>query len=74
MVSKQVLEETLGECLGLERAAQQAVQEMDAKGLLPEELKKKLMDMHSEANRHEDKLKNIIDSVAASDGIDSESI
>ena len=74
MVSKQVLEETLGECIGLERAAQKAVQELDAKGLLPEEMKKKLMDMHSEANQHEGKLRNILGSVTQSDGIDSDSV
>jgi hypothetical protein len=74
MVEKQVLEETIGECLGLERAAQQAVQELDSKGLLKEEAKGKISNMHDEAGTHEEKLQRLIEMIRESEGLNSGSI
>jgi len=74
MVSKEVLEETIGECLGLERAAQKAVEELDSKGLLKAEIKSKISGMQGEAGEHEAKLQSLIETVSESEGLDSQSI
>ena len=74
MVSKEVLEETIGECLGLERAAQKAVEELDSKGLLNEEVKTKVIGMKEEAGEHEEKLRTLIETVTESEGLNSDSI
>lgn len=43
MVEKEKLEEKIDECIGLERAAQRAVNDLDSKGLFVEpEIKKKI--------------------------------
>jgi hypothetical protein len=70
---KEKLEEQIGECLGLERAAQQAVQELSSKGLL-EGVEDKLEGMKEEALGHEQKLEELIQTVAESEGLDSSSI
>jgi rubrerythrin len=74
MVEKEVFEETIGECLGLERAAQKAVEELDSKGLLKEEVKTKIMGMQKDASKHEEKLLQLIEMVTESEGFDSGSI
>jgi hypothetical protein len=57
--SKAKLEQKIGEALGLEMAAQKAVQELDSKGLLDEAgMKPKLDKMRKEANNHQTSLKN----------------
>ena len=51
--SKAKLEQKIGEALGLEMAAQKAVQELDSKGLLDEVgMKAKLDKMRKEASNH----------------------
>ena len=41
MADKEMIEEKIGEALGLEKAAQKAVEELDSRGLLkPEHMKK----------------------------------
>lgn len=70
---KEKLEETIGECLGLERAAQAAVEEMSSKGLL-EGVEDKLEAMKEEASGHEQKLEELIQSVTESEGLDAGSI
>jgi hypothetical protein len=75
MVEKEKLEEKIGECIGLERAAQQAVQELDSKGLLGEpEIKKKIMAMQKEASGHEQKMQQLVEKVTESEGLDAQSI
>lgn len=75
MVEKKKLEEQIGECLGLERAAQQAVHEMDAKGLLDKPgVKTKINGMKKEAGKHEDTLEQVIQRVTESEGLDRQSI
>ncbi len=52
--SKTKLEQKIGEALGLEMAAQKAVQELDSKGLLDEAgMKAKLDKMRKEASNHQ---------------------
>jgi ferritin-like metal-binding protein YciE len=72
---KEKLEEQIGECLGLERAAQQAVQELDGKGLLDKPgLKSKLMGMQKEAGGHETRLEEAIQRVVESQDLRNTSI
>ena len=72
---KEKLEEQIGECLGLERAAQQAVQDLSQKGLLDKPgLNGKLVGMQKEAGGHESKLEEVIQRVTESEGLDKQSI
>ena len=43
MVEKELIEQKIGEAIGLEKAAQKAVEELKSKGLLKAEHEKKLM-------------------------------
>lgn len=74
MVDKETLEETIGECLGLERAAQKAVDELDSKRLLKPEAKKRITGMQKDANSHEEKLQKLVEKVMKSEELDSQSI
>jgi hypothetical protein len=57
--SKQKLQEKIGEALGLEMAAQKAVEELSSKGLLDKGgMKDKLEKMRKQANNHQTDLKN----------------
>lgn len=63
-MDKEILEEKIGECLGLERAAQKAVEELESRGLLDEPaIKEKIMGMREEAGSHEQKFQQLIEQV-----------
>jgi rubrerythrin len=73
--SNEKLEQKIGEALGLEMAAQKAVQELGSKGLLDEAgMKAKLDKMRKEANNHQTKLEQIIQKLSESQGLNSENI
>ena len=73
--SKAKLEQKIGEALGLEMAAQKAVQELDSKGLLDEAgMKPKLDKMRKEANNHQTKLEELVKKLSQSQGLNSENI
>jgi hypothetical protein len=73
--SKKKLEQKIGEALGLEMAAQKAVEELDSKGLLDEaEMKAKLDKMRKEASNHQTKLEELVQKLSQSQGLNSESI
>jgi rubrerythrin len=76
MANKQKLEQKLGEVLGLEMAAQKAVQELGSKGLLDEQgMKAKLDKMRKEANNHQTKLEELVRKLSQSSlGLNSENI
>jgi ferritin-like metal-binding protein YciE len=67
------LEEQIGECLGLERAAQIAVEKLSSKGLL-EGVEAQMQRMKAEAAGHEKKLQDLIEQVAEPQGLNSQSI
>jgi rubrerythrin len=74
-VEKEKIEEKIGECLGLERAAQQAIEELDVKGLLDKRgLKTKIQRIKKEAGNHQGKLEQVIEQVTESQGLDKEKI
>lgn len=70
---KEKLEEQIGECLGLERAAQKAVEDLNSKGLLSE-YRDRIEGMKEEAAGHESKLEEVMQKVVESEGLDSSSI
>jgi rubrerythrin len=71
--SKEKLEQKLGEALGLEMAAQKAVQELSSKGLLSEhEMDAKLDKVREEAGNHQKKLEQLVQKLAGS--VDSSKI
>jgi rubrerythrin len=70
---KEKLEEQIGECLGLERAAQQSVEELSSRGLL-EGYADKILGMRDEASAHEQRLEELIQTVTESEGLEANSI
>jgi hypothetical protein len=74
MANLQKLEQKIGEALGLEKAAQVAVEELSSKGLLDEGgLKDKLQKMKKQANTHQLNLEELIPALE-SEGLRSENI
>jgi rubrerythrin len=74
MANLQKLEQKIGEALGLEKAAQVAVEELAAKGLLDEGgMKDKLQNMKKQANNHQSNLEELIPALE-SEGLSSENI
>jgi rubrerythrin len=74
MVELQKLEQKIGEALGLEKAAQSAVEELSSKGLLDEGgMKDKLQNMKKQANNHQSNLEELIPALE-SEGLSSENI
>jgi hypothetical protein len=64
--NKQKLEQKLGEAIGLEMAAQKAVEELSSKGLLDKGgMKNKLEKMKKEANNHQTKLEGLINKLSS---------
>jgi hypothetical protein len=64
MANLEKLEQKLGEVLGLEMAAQKAVEELSAKGLLDEAgVKSQVEGMKQEANNHQKKIEQLVDNI-----------
>jgi hypothetical protein len=73
--SKQKLQEKIGEALGLEMAAQKAVEELSSKGLLDKGgMKDKLEKMRKQANNHQTDLEGLVGNLSESQGLDSSNI
>ena len=61
LAKKEKLEQKIGKALGLEKAAQLAVEELSTKGLLDEgNLKEKLQIMKEQANNHQTNLEELV--------------
>jgi polyhydroxyalkanoate synthesis regulator phasin len=74
MVELQKLEQKIGEALGLEKAAQSAVEELSAKGLLNANgMANKLQNMKKQANNHQSNLEELIPALE-SEGLSSGNI
>jgi type VII secretion effector (TIGR04197 family) len=75
MADKQKLEQKIGEALGLEMAAQKAVEELSSKGLLEQgDMKSKLEGMKKEADNHQTQLEELVEKLSQSEELDSENI
>jgi ferritin-like metal-binding protein YciE len=74
MADKEMIQEKIGEALGLEKAAQKAVEQLDSRGLLEPEHVKKLSKMKDEAGKQEQKMEELVGELTDSDGFDSSTI
>jgi polyhydroxyalkanoate synthesis regulator phasin len=74
MVEKELLEQKIGEAIGLEIAAQKSVDELVSKGLLKAEHEKKLRPMQEEANTQQNEMTALVQEVAEDEGFDIENI
>ena len=66
-----MIQEKIGEALGLEKAAQKAVEQLDSRGLLKPEHIKKLSKMKEEAEKQEQEMEELVRELGDSDGFDS---
>ncbi|MDQ6667194.1 MAG: hypothetical protein M3Y53_03085 [Thermoproteota archaeon] len=73
-VDREKLEEKIGEAIGLEMAAQKAVEELNLKGLIPNMGSIKLEGMRKEANNHQTQMEDLVGKLSQSDGLDSDKI
>src|SRR5918996_2899216 len=74
MVEKELVEQKIGEAIGLEKAAQKAVEELKSKGLLKAEHEKKLMSIKEVANTQQREMEELIEEIAENEGFDFENI
>jgi ferritin-like protein len=70
-VDREKLEEKIGEAIGLEMAAQKAVEELASKGLIPGQASIKLEGMRKEANNHQAQMEDLVGKLSDSDGLNS---
>jgi hypothetical protein len=61
MADQKMIQEKIGEALGLEKAAQKAVQELDSRGLLKPEHMKKLSKMKEEADKQDQRMEELVE-------------
>jgi len=74
MADIEMIQEKIGEAIGLEKAAQKAVEDLDAKGLLKPEQMKKLSKMKDEAGEQETEMQDMVQGLVESDGIEAEQV
>ena len=74
MADKELIQEKIGEAIGLEKAAQKAVEELDSRGLLKPDQMKKLSKMKEEAGDQETEMEELVQELTESDEIDSEKV
>ena len=75
MSNKENLEQKIGEAIGLEKAAQAAVEELSAKGLLDKGgIKDKLQSMKKQASNHQSNLEGFVQALSESEGLSSMNI
>ena len=74
MADKEMIQEKIGEALGLEKAAQKAVEDLDSRGLLKPEQMKKFSKMKDEASQQEQEMQQLVEDLVESDGFDQSTI
>jgi hypothetical protein len=74
MADQEMIQEKIGEALGLEKATQKAVKDLDSKGLLKPEQMKKLSKMKDEASQQEQEMEDLVQELVESDGFDQDTI
>jgi ferritin-like metal-binding protein YciE len=74
MADQEMIQEKIGEALGLEMAAQKAVKELDSRGLLKPEQMKRLSKMKEEASQQEQEMQKLVEDLEESDGLDKTTI
>jgi len=74
MADQEMIQEKIGEVLGLEKAAQKAIEDLDSRGLLKPEQMKKLSKMKEQAGKQEEEMEKIVQDLVESDGFDQNTI
>lgn len=74
MADQEMIQEKIGEALGLEKAAQKAVEDLDSRGLLKPEQMNKLSKMKEEASQQEQEMQELVQDLVESDGFDQTTI
>jgi len=74
MADQEMIQEKIGEALGLEKAAQKAVEDLDSRGLLKPEQMKKLSRMKEQAGQQEEGMEKLVQDLVESDGFDQDMI
>lgn len=74
MADQEMIQEKIGEALGLEKAAQKAVEDLDSRGLLKPEQMKKLSKMKEEASQQEKEMEELVKDLVESEGFDEDTI
>jgi len=74
MADKELIQEKIGEAMGLEKAAQKAVDELESRGLLKPEHIKKLNRMKEEAGQQEEEMRKLVEDLSESEGFDPSTI
>lgn len=74
MADQEMIQEKIGEALGLEKAAQKAVEDLDSRGLLKPEQMKKLSKMKDEASQQEQEMEDLVQDLVQSDSFDQSTI
>jgi hypothetical protein len=74
MADKEMIQEKIGEALGLEKAAQKAVEQLHSRGLLEPEHMNKLSKMKEQASEQEEEMEVLVQELTESDGFDSSTI
>lgn len=71
MSNTEMIQEKIGEAIGLERAAQNAVKTLDSRGLLKPDHTRRLSKMKDEASQQETEMQEIVEDLTSTDGFDS---
>jgi hypothetical protein len=74
MADQEMIQEKIGEALGLEKAAQKAVKDLGSRGLLKPEQMKKLSKMKKEASQQEQEMQDLVQDLVQSDGFSQDTI
>ena len=74
MAAKTIIEQKIGEAIGLEKAAQKAVEQLDSRGLLKPEQVTKLSKMKEQAGIQEKEMEELVQQLSKSDGFDPSAI
>ena len=74
MANQEMIQEKIGEALGLEKAAQIAVEQLDSRGLLKSEHMTKLSKMKEEAGNQEKEMEELVQELSESEGFDPSAI
>lgn len=74
MADIEMIQEKIGEAIGLEKAAQKAVQDLDSRGLLKSQQMKRLSKMKDEAGQQEEEMQTLVEDLVESEGFDDSKI
>jgi ferritin-like metal-binding protein YciE len=74
MPELELIQEKIGEAIGLEKAAQKAVEELDSRGLLKPEQMKKLSKMQEQAGQQETEMEELVQELTETDDLDAEQV